>query len=95
MVRMKPYMTAAHHSASKSMALPFRLTNACSVGLTADPDCVEKRELHRDVLFDVPNEYRDATHLTNVPDQRSKLSIGDVGFAAKAVARKCAPHSRC
>lgn len=45
---------------------PFRLTNACSVGLTADLDCVDKRELHRDVRFDLTNEYRNAAHLIEV-----------------------------
>lgn len=33
-------------------------------------DCVEKRDLHRDVLFD-ETKYRDTLCLTNWPDRRS------------------------
>lgn len=51
---------------------PFRLINACSIGPTADPECVEKKlELHRAVLFDVPMNTERLRTLTNVSEQRS------------------------
>ena len=52
---------------------PLRLTDACSADLRAGTDCVEKRELHRDVLFN-ETKYRDTLRLTNWPDQRSGRS---------------------
>jgi len=42
-------------SSDKQVLSPLCLTNACSADLRGGTDCVEKRELHRDVLFDATN----------------------------------------
>jgi len=76
-------MSAALAKRVQKRGSPLRLTNACSADLRAGTDCVEKRELHRDVLFD-ETKYRDTLHLTNWPDQRSGRS------PAANTARSCA-----